>query len=188
MVAFLHKTMKRNPHDLSSLNRERRRNSINVTAFKEEMHSSSQIAGMHLQIRQRQEDTGENTFSNIMDSQEDLGNILAHYTEPGGQFLIAYSAEGEIVGFIGLQQRAPGKGVLKRLSVIEDFRGQGIGSTLVDQLIAWAKSNDYASILLATGEKERARAIYLRHGFQIIGYRQKNSDQESYDFLMHLEL
>ena len=180
--------MKHNPHDPNFLNREGSRNSLSIVAFKEEIHSSTQIAEMHLQIRQRQEDAGENTYSNIMDSQEDLGDIPANYIQAGGQFFIAHSAEGEIVGFIGLQQKEPGKGVAKRLSVIEDYRDQGIGNALVGQLIAWAKSSDYKSISLATGEKERARAIYSRHGFRIIGYKQKSSDQKSYDFLMHLDV
>ena len=143
---------------------------------------------MHLKIRGRQEKAGENTYSNILASQEDLGNIAANYIEAGGQFLIAHSAEGEIVGFIGLQRKEPGKGVLKRLAVIEDFRGQGIGSALVKQAIVWAKSNDYENISLTTGEKERARSIYLRHGFRVIGCKQKSSDHKSYDFLMHLDL
>ena len=175
--------MEHNPRDLSHPDQERKPNGVDIAFFEEEAHSGTQIASMHLQIRQWQEYAGENTYSNIEDSQEDLGDIPANYIEDGGQFLIAHSAEGEVVGFVGLQQKEAGKGVLKRLAVMTDFRGRGIGSALVDQLIAWAKSNDYESISLSTGEKERARPIYLRHGFQITGYNQK-----SRDFLMHLNL
>ncbi len=52
------------------------------------------------------------------------------------------------------------------IAVHENFRGQGIGSQLFDQLFEWAKVNKYKAIHLdVIDENPKAKALYERLGF-----------------------
>ena len=157
---------------------------VSLEGFDARRHSASQIALMHLVIRRRQIKTGENSFRDIRDSQEDLNDISSHYLSPGGQFLVAESPVG-IIGFIGLQkdEYRPDAGALKRLAVLPEYRGRGIGGQLVESMVSWARASGYKSICLSTGRKEKARGIYEKHGFRVVGF-----DEESQDFLMELNI
>ena len=156
-----------------------------IRHFDDGRHSSREIARIHLSIRRRQEESGENSFRDILDSQADLGDISAHYLVPGGAFFVAENPEGSVVGFVGLKrdQSEPGVGILKRLAVVPEYRGRDMGYQLIGELVGWAKINGYERIKLATGIKERAYGIYGRHGFIETGF---NADSQ--DFLMELNL
>ena len=158
---------------------------INVQSFSAEKYPGLQIARMHLKIRQQQEVAGENYFRNIHDSQKDLGDIPCYYLSPGGNFFIAENRSGLITGFVGLKKDESelGVGILKRLAVLDEYRGQGIGGRLVGELINWAKMNNYNKIRLATGVMEKAKVIYEKHGFEVVGRNKENRD-----FLMELSI
>ena len=151
---------------------------ISIDSFDPDRHSSRQIAQLHLQLRQWQEQAGESEFPDIASSQKDLGDIPAAYLSGGGQFMVASDQQGEVVGFVGLQKASgePGVGILKRMSVIPKLRGQGIGSRLCQRIIGWAKAASYRKIRLKTGNRERAMGIYWRAGFRVVGYDQNNND------------
>jgi putative acetyltransferase len=61
------------------------------------------------------------------------------------------------------------------MSVDQDWRRQGIGSQLMAQAIAWAKSTGIISrIELAVFERnEKAIRLYQKFGFEIEGKRRK---------------
>ena len=161
--------------------REEDRETITVEAFDGSRHSPDLIALKHLEIRHYQEVSGENDFSDIMDSQAELRNIEKSYTESGGQFFVAARPCGEIIGFVGLQPEA-GAATLKRLAVVPGYRRCGIGACLVGSAVDWARQKGFFSVRLATGFKEQAKGIYHRHGFVEIG-----RDEESQDFIMELD-
>lgn len=157
---------------------------INIRPYDPEQHSYRQIAQLHLALRQWQEQAGENSFRNIEDSQRDLNNISEVYLDKG-QFFVAEDQSGGIVGFIGLKRDADARhtGILKRLAVMPEHQGQGIGGRLVGAVVDWAKTAGYKKIKLATGRQERAKGVYERYGFKMI-----DIDVESDDFLMELVL
>jgi GNAT superfamily N-acetyltransferase len=59
---------------------------------------------------------------------------------------------------------------LKRLYVIPEYWGQGVGATLMEALLDWASAHHYQSMWLRVWEKnERAIAFYQRWGFRHVG-------------------
>ncbi len=147
----------------------------------------SQIALAHLAVRKNQELVGTNTFSNIYDTQEDLVGLEQNYIAGGGNFFIATTENGELKGFVGLRNDGDGNATLKRLAVLPEFEGQGVGKTLVRKLIAWARENGFTKIALQTGGDEQAKArIYKKAGFVVIGTVPK--EHKSDEWLMELSL
>jgi GNAT superfamily N-acetyltransferase len=47
--------------------------------------------------------------------------------------------------------------------VREGYRGQGIGTRLLSEALAWAKTNNAQTAIL--WPRERSKSLYLRHGF-----------------------
>ena len=58
---------------------------------------------------------------------------------------------------------------LKRVFVRPEFQGQGLGTSLVENLLLWARELGYKTVLLETGKllKESVH-IYQKLGFQVI--------------------
>lgn len=47
--------------------------------------------------------------------------------------------------------------------VREEYRGKGIGTMLLSEVLAWAKTNNAHTVIL--WPRERSKSLYLRHGF-----------------------
>lgn len=137
-----------------------------VLPFCDQHHPSKVFAKMHLKIRQWQQDNAQNSFADIYSSQADLSDIHSRYIEPGGQFLVALSAAGDPLGFIGLAPTLPALGELRRFAVLPEYQGNGIGHRLCAEIIRWADDNGFVQIDLKTGPKEHAVGIYEKHGFE----------------------
>lgn len=54
-------------------------------------------------------------------------------------------------------------GYITNLYIIEELRGRGIGSELLETALDWCRSNDAHAVLLWPSQK--SRSLYLRHGF-----------------------
>jgi ribosomal protein S18 acetylase RimI-like enzyme len=67
------------------------------------------------------------------------------------------------------------------MGVASNRRGQGIGSTLLTALIAQARARDLRALSLSVEDGNRARALYARAGFAVVG-RNGSSDV----MLLHL--
>jgi ribosomal protein S18 acetylase RimI-like enzyme len=148
-----------------------------ISPFRGTQKDMETIAELHLEIRQWQEAIGQNSFTNILDSQEDLTNIIGYYIASGGNFFVAYDREtGNVVGFVGLKREADGTGVGKRLAVKPEYQRQGVATELLDYLRTWAVENGFEKFTHRTNEGEKAFALYEKHGFTIIGYDESNGD------------
>lgn len=156
-----------------------------IEAFNPEVHDSAEIAAAHLMVRQWQESEGQNTFSDILDSQIDLSTIQDTYIAPGGNFFVARQPlTDEIIGFVGLRNNGDGQGTVKRLAVVPDQQGQRIGPALVSELIDWARANGFTHLSLTTGKNEPAREkVYEHAGFVVTG-----EIPEHDDWVMELDL
>lgn len=91
----------------------------------------------------------------------------------GGSLFVA-EVDGAIVGMLGmhlLRYRVADLG----MNVQEGYRGQGIGSALVEQAIGWARSAGAHKIALQHWpHNNAARALYDKYGFEQEGYLRRH--------------
>jgi len=66
---------------------------------------------------------------------------------------------------------APGEAELLLIAVLPEYRGRGIGRTLLDRLVEDCRTAGAERIFLEVRANNPAQSVYLRHGFQPIGRR-----------------
>ena len=75
------------------------------------------------------------------------------------------SLDGSTVGY-AITGRAGDRGYLQRLAVVPEAQSKGVGSTLVNDAIAWLRHRRASLALVNTQEiNTRAFELYQRHGF-----------------------
>jgi putative acetyltransferase len=105
---------------------------------------------------------------------EELKNLPGAYDFPDGRLLLA-RAEGMAVGCVALRRLENDICEMKRLYVRPAYRGKGVGRTLVDGVLAEARTIGYRRMRLDTIEASMkdAVALYRRRGFrEISAYRE----------------
>jgi putative acetyltransferase len=101
----------------------------------------------------------------------DLDDIQMHYVDPGHQFVLA-EIDGQIIGTGALIEEEPRTGRLVRMSVDANYRGRGIGKTLVRYLIDVARERGYTRLLTETNDDwYDAIGLYRACGFETEGFR-----------------
>ncbi len=102
----------------------------------------------------------------------ELEELPGEYTSPRGRILLA-EEEGEMVGCVALRDLGGGACEMKRLYVRPDFRGEGTGRGLAEEIIRIAKHEGYKKIRLDTlASMKTAIALYRSMGFgEIEPYR-----------------
>lgn len=94
-------------------------------------------------------------------SPEDFGG-------PAGTFLIAY-VEGRAVGCGGLKRLDAGHAEIKRVYVVPDARGAGLGRILLEGLEEAALARGYSRVRLDTGDRQPpALALFRSAGYSPI--------------------
>ncbi len=102
-----------------------------------------------------------------LEAQPHLQNIPSFYQKNDGNFWIAV-VENKVAGTIALLDIGNARGALRKMFVHKDFRGkdQGVGQTLLNTLLEWAKQKKFKEILLGTTEKFiAAQRFYEKNGF-----------------------
>jgi ribosomal protein S18 acetylase RimI-like enzyme len=105
--------------------------------------------------------------------EKELAELPGDYRSPGGTLLLALS-DGQPAGCVALHALEEGVCEMKRLYVRPQFRGSGVGSQLVRQLIESATAMGYQRMRLDTVAEEMQDALrmYQRLGFvEIPPYR-----------------
>lgn len=93
---------------------------------------------------------------------------LARLRAPGITFWTVWAA-GELLGCGALKELDSRAGEVKSMRTAPEHRGQGVGSRMLEHIIAVAGERKYERLLLETGampEFEPARALYRRYGFE----------------------
>ena len=90
----------------------------------------------------------------------ELAGLPAPYVPPGGGILLARRG-GEAVGVVGLKPLVPGIAEVKRLYVVPQARGTGLGKELAERAIAEARAKGYERIRLDTHRPSMTAAIAL---------------------------
>lgn len=78
------------------------------------------------------------------------------------------TADGSDIGLVrgAAHDKVPTMGYLISMWVAPEARRQGVGSALVDAVVAWARSQRWTRLLLDVGENNApAIAFYTRKGF-----------------------
>jgi len=107
--------------------------------------------------------------------EKELAHLPGDYAPPDGRLLLAESA-GQLAGCVALHKLENGICEMKRLYLRPRFRGQGLGRTLTDRIIAEARHIGYQRMRLDTVEPvmKDAVAMYRRLGFREIDPYCKN--------------
>ena len=92
------------------------------------------------------------------------------YSEPKGQILLAWSDE-KLAGVVALRPlQDDGVCEMKRLYLRDEYRGQGVGRQLTQDIIKAAIKVGYVKMRLDTEQRlETAIAMYRKFGFEEIG-------------------
>lgn len=94
----------------------------------------------------------------------------AHYGASGGAFFVAVDAAERVVGTAGLLRTGPASGEIRKMFLVPEARGQGIGRALLDAVLAAARARGLERLTLTTRCRyDRAIRLYERAGFRPAG-------------------
>ena len=104
----------------------------------------------------------------------ELASLPAPYAPPSGVLLIAQDAE-RVAGCVAMRSLDGDTCEMKRLYVRSEFRGSGLGKTLVEAVIRAARHANYRELRLDTlPTMVSAQSLYRRLGFvEIQPYSEK---------------
>ena len=110
---------------------------------------------------------------------EELETLPVIYGPPDGAMLLA-QVNGAWVGCVGLRRLPDGTAEMKRMFVLPEYQGQGIGWKLTQAFIVVARDLHYSAIRLDTLPRlDRATRLYDRAGFIRIESYRHNPDPEA---------
>lgn len=111
--------------------------------------------------------------------EKELATFPDIYKEPEGTFLVA--KDGDIViGCVGIKKIEDSVCEMKRLYVKDDYKGEGIGRALVENILSEARKKGYQKIRLDTLKRmERALGLYEKYGFYYIGQYVENPIEDA---------
>lgn len=117
----------------------------------------------------------------------DMLDIQAHYFESGGIFLVMFDGDEMIcTGAVRSLDRDVCE--LKRLWLLPEYQGQGLGYRMTQELLAFARAQGYQRMRLETDPASQSRAVafYEQLGFKQIPFENGKPDEE--DILMEMTL
>lgn len=97
----------------------------------------------------------------------DLDDLAGHYDARGGRFDVIAAPEGRIVGCVGLYPLQEGVVELRKMYLVPECRGSGMGRRLLDHALASARELGFRRMELETNSKlVEAVRMYERYGFR----------------------
>src|SRR4051812_24266742 len=95
--------------------------------------------------------------------------VASEYEQPEGSFLVVWDGD-EPVACGGVRSLGDGAAEVKRMYVVPDARGRGLGKLLLERLEAEASRLGYEKVRLDTASQlESAQALYRSAGYSEIG-------------------
>ena len=114
----------------------------------------------------------------------DMDEVQSHYFDNGGLFL-AVLDNGKLIGSGAVRKLDATTAELKRMWLLEDYHGRGIGYQLITRLFDFARTQRYERIILQTGSKQlRAIKFYRRLGFMDIPAYVNEPDEISMQIIL----
>jgi putative acetyltransferase len=91
------------------------------------------------------------------------------FVPPEGIFLVLRDDGGRAVGCGGVARFDAARGEVKRMYVVPEARGLGLGRRLLEELEAQARALGYTSVVLETGDRQpEALGLYESSGYERI--------------------
>ena len=91
------------------------------------------------------------------------------FVEPDGVFLVVRDDDGSAVACGGVARFDDERGELKRMFVVPEARGRGLGRRLLVELEAEAQRLGYHALVLETGDRQpEAVGLYESSGYERI--------------------
>lgn len=88
------------------------------------------------------------------------------FEPPDGVFVVVRDGDGRALACGGVARFDEAHGELKRMYVVPDARGRGLGRLLLAELERLARELGYAGLVLETGDRQAAAlALYGRAGY-----------------------
>ena len=91
------------------------------------------------------------------------------FVEPHGVFLVVRDDDGKAVACGGIARFDETRAELKRMYVVPDARGRGLGRRVLDELEAAARRLGYTGVVLETGTRPEALGLYASAGYEPCG-------------------
>ena len=114
----------------------------------------------------------------------DMDEVQSHYFDNNGLFLAALD-DGKLIGSGAVRKLDDVTAELKRMWLLEDYHGCGIGYQLITRLFDFARTQRYKRITLQTGSKQlRAIKFYRRLGFIEIPTYNNEPDEISMQIIL----
>ncbi|MGB7207829.1 MAG: GNAT family N-acetyltransferase [Pyrinomonadaceae bacterium] len=101
--------------------------------------------------------------------EDELNQLPGRYACPDGRLFLA-SVDEKLAGCIALRKLEDDICEMKRLYLREEFRGLGLGNTMIEKLIEEAQVIGYSKMRLDTYPPKMGKAVklYESHGFSAI--------------------
>jgi len=97
----------------------------------------------------------------------DLQDIEANYLQSGGSFEIIEDRDGNLKGSIGVFPVDEDTCELRKMYLVEDVRGLGLGTHLLQRAVNQARELGFKRMVLETSSRlAAANRLYLHFGFQ----------------------
>jgi GNAT superfamily N-acetyltransferase len=107
----------------------------------------------------------------LYEGEADIGPAreAAMFVDPDGVFLVVRDADGAAIACGGVARFDEERGEVKRMYVVPDQRGRGLGRRLLVELEAEARRLGYVALVLETGDRQaEALGLYLSAGYERI--------------------
>ena len=115
----------------------------------------------------------------------DMDDVQQTYFEDEGMFLVLTEA-GQIIGTGAIRKIDDTTCELKRLWLLFEYHGQGLGYRMIQELLAFAREKRYQRIRLETDRDGQSRAyqLYKRLGFYEIPRYSDNEDDIAMEMIL----
>jgi len=91
------------------------------------------------------------------------------FVEPDGVFLVVRDDDGSAIACGGVARFDDARGELKRMYVVPQVRGRGLGRRILVELEAEARRLGYRALVLETGDRQpEAVGLYESSGYERI--------------------
>jgi len=123
--------------------------------------------------------------SELKNELEDMGDIQKNYFENDGIFLVMTDND-EIICTGAVRKLEDDICELKRLWLLPEYHGQGLGYRMLNELLSFAREKGYKRIRLETDPVEQSRAVefYKQIGFYEIPSYTDQGDEMAMEMIL----